>query len=321
MMIDLVRPIQKVLDKCLNLKEGEDFLMVLDTAHSLHISEVALSVAHSMGANSHLITLPRWPYMHEPSRIVVNAMKVCDAGWVVCPIHYTKGQKEAIDAGRGRFLCSPFLTEDLLIRLLDQDIDAINEKCTNVSEIFTNGEKLEMYSQSGTNITMSIKGNVAMNGTAIVSKPGERQFLPPSESAVVPVTGTANGTVVINGSLRPAGLLTDPVTVRVVDGFATEIAGGPAADKFREYMESYNDKNAFAFPVHIGPGFNPGAELTGNILEDERVEGMITLGFGNSLYLPGGEIESVIHSDGTVKDATLIVDGKEIVKDGKLVDI
>jgi len=320
-MLDLVKPVQRVLGKCLNLKEGEDFLMVIDSNHPLSIGEAALAVAHSMGANAHLITLPRWPYMAEPSKVVVDALKACDAGWVICPIHYTKGRQEAIDATHGRFVDSPFLTEDVLIRLLGQDLDAMNEKCAKVAQVFNDGETLEFYSKSGTEIKMSIKGNAGQNGNSVVTEPGQREFLPPAEAAVTPVAGTANGRIVINGSLRPAGIVDKPVTITVENGFATKIEGGSAAEIFKEYMESFDDPNAFAFPVHIGPGFNPGARLCGNILEDERVEGMITVGFGCSVYLPGGTIDSVIHSDGTVKDGTIIVDGKTIVEDGKLVTL
>lgn len=317
-MIDLVKPVRNVLEKCLNLKEGEDFLMVIDSSHPLRIAEVALAVAHSEGAKAHLLTLPRWPYMQEPSRLVVEAMKACDVGWVVCPIHYTHGHQEAIEAG-GRFIDSPFLTEDLLIRLLDVDIKLLAAKSEKIGEILSSGRTLRLSSRSGTELEMSIEGQHAYDGTSVVSMPGERGFLPPAVAGIVPVTGTANGQVVINGSLRPAGLLQEPVILKVENGRIVEIKGGASAQVFRKYLESYSDENAFSFPAHIGPGCNPKAQLTGNILEDERVEGLVSMGIGSNVFLPGGDVEAATHTDGTVTDGTLTVDGKEIVRDGRLV--
>ena len=54
------------------------------------------------------------------------------------------------------------------------------------------------------------------------------------------------------------------------------------------------------------------------MLEDEKTSGIITIGFGVNIYLPGGEINAKQHGDLTITKATLEIDGTIVVKDGKL---
>jgi leucyl aminopeptidase (aminopeptidase T) len=66
----------------------------------------------------------------------------------------------------------------------------------------------------------------------------------------------------------------------------------------------------------IGLGVNPKARLVGGP-EDERVRGSVHVGFGENRFFEG-TIASASHMDGTMLRATLLVDGKELVRDGKL---
>jgi leucyl aminopeptidase (aminopeptidase T) len=66
----------------------------------------------------------------------------------------------------------------------------------------------------------------------------------------------------------------------------------------------------------IGLGANPKAKLVGGP-EDERVRGSVHIGLGENRYF-GGTLASASHLDGTMLHATLTVDGKDLVKDGRL---
>ncbi|MBA3064791.1 hypothetical protein FP803_05115 [Candidatus Woesearchaeota archaeon] len=66
-----------------------------------------------------------------------------------------------------------------------------------------------------------------------------------------------------------------------------------------------------------GIGTNPKAKITGNVLEDEKVLGTVHFAFGNDLSYNGTN-NIPLHLDGVIKEPTIEVDGKTIMKNGKL---
>jgi leucyl aminopeptidase (aminopeptidase T) len=62
---------------------------------------------------------------------------------------------------------------------------------------------------------------------------------------------------------------------------------------------------------------NPMSKIIGNILEDQKALGTVHFGFGdNSTF--GGEVKCDIHVDGMVLKPNVLIDGKEIIKKGKI---
>lgn len=76
--------------------------------------------------------------------------------------------------------------------------------------------------------------------------------------------------------------------------------------------------------AHISYGFNPGAKLTGNIVEDERIWGATEWGIGNICPrlvpdIPGG-VKAASHCDGICLNSSVWLDGKKVLDNGKIVN-
>lgn len=85
-----------------------------------------------------------------------------------------------------------------------------------------------------------------------------------------PELETINGKIVFDGSITPPiGLLRDPVTLFVEKGAIKEIDGRREAKAYENWLKGFNDPFMLQL-AHVCYGFNPGARLTGNIVEDER---------------------------------------------------
>ena len=69
--------------------------------------------------------------------------------------------------------------------------------------------------------------------------------------------------------------------------------------------------------AEFGIGTNDSAKLSGVLLEDEKVMGTIHIALGNNVSM-GGSVNVPIHLDGVVKKPTVWMDGKLLMKDGKL---
>ena len=68
----------------------------------------------------------------------------------------------------------------------------------------------------------------------------------------------------------------------------------------------------------FGIGFNDRAKICGNMLIDEGAGGCIHFGMGSNWTI-GGENRVDFHLDFVVKEATVAVDGKEIIREGRLI--
>jgi leucyl aminopeptidase (aminopeptidase T) len=74
--------------------------------------------------------------------------------------------------------------------------------------------------------------------------------------------------------------------------------------------------------AHLSFGSNPGAKLTGNIVEDERVWGSTEWGLGYvgpDLTNDGRPITAASHTDGTCLNTSVWLDEMQIFDKGKLV--
>ncbi len=134
---------------------------------------------------------------------------------------------------------------------------------------------------------------------------------------MMPAEGGTNGVFVVDGSMAGIGDLggKKPITIRVENGYAVEITGGEEADLLKSKLEPLG-KPAFNV-AELGVGTNDAARIIGNILEDEKVMGTIHIALGNNMSM-GGTVDVPIHLDGIVKDPTVELDGRLLMKDGKL---
>jgi len=82
-----------------------------------------------------------------------------------------------------------------------------------------------------------------------------------------------------------------------------------AKEKAEEYAK--NARNIGEF----GVGLNPKARIVGNVLEDEKVLNTVHFAIGSNY---DQDALALIHSDGIVQNSTVSVDGKPLMKKGKL---
>lgn len=73
--------------------------------------------------------------------------------------------------------------------------------------------------------------------------------------------------------------------------------------------------------AHLCYGFNPGAKLTGNILEDERIWGCTEWGIGyySKIDYPPVGIPAKSHTDGICLNSSVWIDGVQVMDKGTVV--
>jgi leucyl aminopeptidase (aminopeptidase T) len=275
MMDKMKKAIQTALTDCLALKKGEEFLAIGDEP-SREIAMAFWEAARKMKAESvYVEIIPRSSHAEEPPAPVAALM------------------------AKSRVIVAP--TSKSLSHTAAR------------KRIITEGKSAHIKSSTGTDLRMSIEGMRGLPDTGIVHKPGDFSNLPAGEAFVAPAKGSAEGILVVDGSMAGVGIVKKLIKITMKNGEAVKIEG---SKKLEAIMEKYGrDARNVA---ELGVGTNDKVRLSGNVLEDEKVLGTVHVALGdNSTF--GGTVSVPVHLDGIIREPVLTVDGKVIVKDGKLV--
>jgi leucyl aminopeptidase (aminopeptidase T) len=205
------------------------------------------------------------------------------------------------------------ITTESFARTVAIDYRTLKREMEKIKKILDRARAVEITSPPGTRFTVQMAGRSTKLALGSVRKPGEVDHIAAGAIGVAPLEGSAEGRIVVNGTILGFGRTLDPVTFDIRSGKIVRIKGGRNWKGLRELLR--RDEYA-PWVCEIGLGVNPKARLVGGP-EDERVRGSVHVGFGENRFFEG-TIASASHMDGTMLGATLKVDGKELVRGGKL---
>ena len=315
-MDDLIEAARIALTDCAGVKKGENVVVVVDEPLR-QVGKAFWEAARDLGTDAILCEIiPRSTNGEEPPTAVAALLSACDVFMIPTSksLTHTDARRQACANGaRGATL--PNIAIDTMKRTLRADYKQIEARTKQVAAAIRGAKEARLTTELGTDITMSLEGRECKEDTGIVTQPGSFTNLPAGEAYLAPVEGTAKGTIVADGSCAGVGVLKQPITIKVVDGFATEITGGEEAKALTELVDRFS-KDARNI-AELGIGTNDKAILCGSVLEDEKVMGTVHIALGDNISM-GGKVSVPSHLDLIIKKPTLIIDGKEIIKDGNL---
>jgi len=308
---DLRAPAETALQQCMGLQPNESCLIVTDDER-WPIGKSLYDVACEITADATIIRYPPGDqHGEEPPKAVEAAMAEPDV--LLAPttksLSHTRARSNATAAGV-RAATLPEITEDVFVSGLDADYESIREHCREMLEYVDEAEQIRVTSPSGTDITLEPGDREWLEDTGIVHEPGAFSNLPAGEVFVSPET--ADGRVVVNGTMMPHGLLDKSQTVafEVEDGQVTSIED----DAVREQVEAAAEEvggDAYNL-AELGIGTNVAVErLIGSVLLDEKAGGTVHFAIGDDASI-GGDVDAPLHLDGIVRDPTVYADGEEI---------
>ncbi len=302
---------------CLGAKPGETVLVLTDI-NKRRIGYALWEVAKELGTEAMIVEmLPRKSNGEEPPSPIAELMgsvNVC-----LCPttksVTHTNARRAASTKG-ARIATLPGITEDMMIRCLRADYHRVAELSRKLADVLTEGKVVHVTTPRGTDIALPVEGRMAKADTGLFHNAGDYGNLPAGEAFLAPLEGKSNGTIVIDGAMAGLGILRK-ANIRVVvrDGYVEEVSGGKEAEQLTQLLDQHGRlaRNVAEF----GIGTNYKAKLTGVILEDEKVLGTIHIAFGDNVSM-GGKVRVASHLDGLIRNPTVEVDGRLIMKQGKI---
>jgi leucyl aminopeptidase (aminopeptidase T) len=311
---DLGPAVDTVVNRCLAVKPGEDALVVADPG-TLSIGEALRDSAREAGADVVLAVMDeREVDGTEPPPTVAAALAACDV--FIAPttrsISHTVARKRASEAG-ARGATMPGVTEDMLARMMAGNFDEMARRSQQVAALLTQATEAHVSCPRGTDFTLDLGTREGISDDGILTEPGIFGNLPCGEGFIAPLGG--EGRIVIAGTLASVGIGDEPATLTVAGGHLVEAEAGLGPD-FIELLRAKGESGTNL--AELGVGTNERAQLTGQVLEDEKILGTVHVAFGASAGI-GGTVSVPIHLDAVVLDATLEVGGRRVLDAGRYV--
>ena len=304
------------LRDCMKVSAGETVAIITDE-NKRNIGVAMWNVAKELGAEATLVEIiPRSRNGEEPPAPVAALMAASSV--VLCPltksVTHTESRREACKRG-ARIATLPGITEDMMIRCLSADYNAIAARSRRLSEILQTGNEVHVTSPAGTDIKLLRGDRYPKPDTGLFHNAGDSGNLPAGETFFAPMEGSAQGTIVFEAAVAGIGKLQSNIHIVVREGIAVEITGGAEAQKLNELVDSVGAAGRNI--AELGIGTNDKAQITGVILEDEKVLGTVHIALGDNKSM-GGTVAVSSHLDGLILKPTVRLDGRLIMEAGTL---
>ncbi|MDH4617493.1 aminopeptidase [Brevibacillus sp. AY1] len=314
--MNLIETSKRILTQCMALQAGETFLVVADDVKR-ELGEALWEAGRQLGAEAVLMVMQeREKSGQEPPKAVAEAMK--SSAVVVCvtehSLTHTKARKEAAANG-ARLATMPSITADMFLEgAITADYVQVRSLTEKVTELLSAASSVRIEKE-GKSLTFSIADRKGVPSTGMYVNPGESGNLPSGEAYIAPVEGTAEGQIVVDGSISGIGKIDTPLLLTIQNGRITGTEG-ESGERLLHILGELDGRLLGEF----GIGTNDKARITGVVLEDEKVYGTIHVAFGSNNTF-GGTIAAGVHIDLVVKAPDVYLDDRLIMKKGQLIDL
>src|SRR5208283_4718507 len=205
----------------------------------------------------------------------------------------------------------------MLLTACNINYEALKEKMVKVAASLRNGQ-VHITAPNGTDLNLRLAGRDAYPEDCIVDNDDldhgrNVANIPGGNILVCPDEMFAEGRVVFDRPTPYMGKWVGGIRLDFKDGILTNYKATQNADHFkRSYDKASGEKNRIAA---IGVGLNPKAKI--GFMQDGITAGALTAAIGGNDDI-GGANKTDFYFPGILTKATLTIDGKTIVQNGKL---
>jgi len=308
-----------LLNQCLGIRPGEQVVLLTDEGTD---PGVVARLQDSVAAQDGIPLVARMPAPYlpgaEPPGAVAAMMLAAGAVIELTSLFIGSSQARRAATDRGvRYLAMPGVRVETFRPggPLDVDFERLRSDAERVGRAWGSARTFRLTSRGGTDLRGSVDGRPGRVLHGIAREPGAYMAPPDIESGTAPVEGTASGTVVIDGDLlfMGQGPLHEPVVLHVHAGRVRGIEGAEST-RLTRMLERCTDEQMMNL-AEVSVAFNPAGTICSVPMETESALGTAHIALGNSIAY-GGVVNAVAHLDCVMRDATLELDGHEVMTEG-----
>ncbi|RDI16606.1 2,5-dihydroxypyridine 5,6-dioxygenase [Pseudacidovorax intermedius] len=264
------------------------------------------------------------PLTNNP--VALAAMKNSDIVLDLMLLLFSPEQMEILESGTKILLAVE--PPEVLVRAVPTEAD--RERVLAASRLLKSAKRMHVTSPAGTDVTFKLGEFPTISEYGFCEEPGRWDHWPSGFLFTFANEGGSDGTIVIDRGdilLPQKNYVSDKITMHLREGFVRSIEGDVDAALLREFMEAYNDPEAYAI-AHIGWGMQPRCYWhTLSLVDREATSGQDARAFeGNFLFSlgpnneAGGPRTTPCHLDIPLRNCTVKLDDVVVVRDGKVID-
>jgi leucyl aminopeptidase (aminopeptidase T) len=203
-------------------------------------------------------------------------------------------------------------------RAMTADLNEMSKVGRELASVLEKGNTVQITAENGTRLNFEIAGRAVHIDDGIIDKEdmAKESFdaqLPAGSILTTVIETSGEGHVIFDLPVQLQGSNIEGLEWVFEKGKLTSITGKKNVEVVSKSIEkATGDNNRIAF---LGIGLNPKAEY--GYLMDNIVEGAISIGIGDNEAL-GGKNKSSSGAGASLGRATVEIDGRAIIKDGKL---
>jgi 2,5-dihydroxypyridine 5,6-dioxygenase len=321
------------------VKKGETIAVVSDLGTRREYVQSAFAAAEELGADIYELcvnSLPGWTRVGVPTigQCKGTLEAVCAADMVVIfhvPL-FSRWLKTVMDGGTRVLMIID--APDQLAQLMSPP--GLKDACKYAESLYRKTRSVRVVSDAGTDLTYTCGEYPVMTQWGFADEPGHFDHWGAGHIHTFPNEGSTHGTVVMQPGdiviLPYCRYVHDPVKLTVREGHVVDIDGGLDAKLMRDWLadgkSGPDDRDPYAVS-HLGWGMNPqalwyGIALNGDEPEISRAAARTFP--GNFLFSTGpnsqggGKRTTRGHYDVPMRDCSIELDGRLVVKQGRIVD-
>lgn len=312
---------QHIVASCIDF-EKKRVLIIYDETTEQWISLLERALGNAGKASEKIKLDIAQCHGEEPSVYVRDRMLASEA--VMCITQYSLAHTEARKLAEKKgisFLSMPEYNSELLKNpAIYVDYESKIAQVNEYAEMLSAGKTVEVISAKGTHLFMNISGRMGNSCPGLTNKIFLLGSPPDIEANIAPLEWETHGRIIVDGSVtdRRIGLLRELVQLDVADGRINNIFSRDSEieEKIKKIFCDTGSPKASVIG-EFGIGFNDRAVLCGNMLIDEGALGCIHFGIGSNWTI-GGQNKVNFHLDFVLKDATVFIDNRMVIKEGSM---
>jgi len=312
--VGVARAAWSVVSTSLQVKPGEQVAVVADSGSDFAVVDALLAAVVAAGGEPSLLVMPQRAMAGAPANAVI-AGGLSGANVIIAPtstgIAFTPAFGAALKAGARGIVMTAVRAASLTGGAALADYEEVYRATKPLVDALEAGKQIRVTCAHGSDFTASLDGAKYNIGASFAREPGQVSGFPSGEAWGVPVTGTAEGVLVADGTAHMLGRLREPVRTTWEKGRCVKIEGGEQAEELKRITAGIENSDNLG---ELSIGTNAWAADTG-ITEHKKLLGTMHFALGNSVV--GGNVKSAVHIDLMLLHPTAEVDGKVIVENGK----
>jgi aminopeptidase len=218
----------------------------------------------------------------------------------------------------------PTVTAQVMREGMRADYHHVRALTMRVYELVRHAKTIHVANPEGTDFTARFDDKLSwVPQGGLYTQPGEWGNLPEGEVFTCPaaVDGVVVAREIGDYFAVKYGILTQPITIEIAEGYITRISSNQKdlEAEFIAYLDSAeNGRRVGEFALGTNTAVT---NLCGVFLQDEKIPG-VHIAFGNPYgFMTGAGWASKIHVDVIPPHCTVTVDGVELMKDGRYLNL